>query len=176
MLETLERSSNSILSKSTVIAERLSALLTPENQQIMLGAFAKTGQATAQWELLAKQLSPAIQQLPALTAQTGATLTSIQQLAEDARKMSQQLTLLTQQLQSPAAPFNRALSGVEHISDQMELETLPQINALTNDASNSVRAFNHTLNDLQEQPQSLLFGKPAPAPGPGESGFVAPTK
>ena len=52
------------------------------------------------------------------------------------------------------------------------VETLP----LAHDARSSLRTLNRTLENLNDRPQSILFGNPGTAPGPGEAGFVAPTK
>jgi phospholipid/cholesterol/gamma-HCH transport system substrate-binding protein len=37
------------------------------------------------------------------------------------------------------------------------------------------RQLNRVLQMLEESPQSIVFGPPRHAPGPGEAGFVAPT-
>ena len=53
--------------------------------------------------------------------------------------------------------------------------TLPRIQNLTEDASRTIRRLDRIANTLGENPQALLYGSGAVAPGPGEPGFVAPT-
>ena len=52
--------------------------------------------------------------------------------------------------------------------------TLPQLQNLTEDASRTIRRLDRIANTLGENPQALLYGSGAIAPGPGEPGFVAP--
>ncbi len=54
-------------------------------------------------------------------------------------------------------------------------ETLPQtmagVDALTEELQRNARQLQRVLEQLERSPQSLLLGRPAPAPGPGEAGF-----
>ncbi len=51
----------------------------------------------------------------------------------------------------------------------------PRLNELTSEVSGTSRQINRLLQMLEDSPQSLLFGPPRQAPGPGEAGFVAPS-
>ena len=55
-------------------------------------------------------------------------------------------------------------------------ETLPHVVSMTDEAKTSLRAVKRTANSLSDRPQGILFGNSAATPGPGEAGFVAPTK
>ncbi len=57
------------------------------------------------------------------------------------------------------------------IGETLNNETLPRLNELTATASDDARRFSRILNLLEENPQSLIFGKPEQRPGPGEPGF-----
>jgi phospholipid/cholesterol/gamma-HCH transport system substrate-binding protein len=50
----------------------------------------------------------------------------------------------------------------------------PRLNEVGSDLSANSRQLNRVLQMLEESPQSLVFGPPQQAPGPGEAGFVAP--
>jgi phospholipid/cholesterol/gamma-HCH transport system substrate-binding protein len=49
-----------------------------------------------------------------------------------------------------------------------------RLNEVGSDLSANSRQLNRVLQMLEESPQSLDFGPPASAPGPGEPGFVVP--
>jgi phospholipid/cholesterol/gamma-HCH transport system substrate-binding protein len=49
-----------------------------------------------------------------------------------------------------------------------------RLNGLTNEVASTTRQLNRVLRMLEESPQSLIFGRRAVAPGPGETGFVVP--
>jgi len=64
------------------------------------------------------------------------------------------------------------ISGsAESVSTTAVGETLPRINFLLEDLARTSHNLDRLLTDLNEQPASLVFGRPAPAPGPGEPGF-----
>ena len=46
-----------------------------------------------------------------------------------------------------------------------------RLERLLDDLSRSSRSLTRLLADLNAQPQSVLLGRPPPAPGPGEPGF-----
>ncbi len=52
----------------------------------------------------------------------------------------------------------------------------PRLDELGGELSVTSRQLNRLLQRLEEAPQSLVFGPPQAAPGPGEAGFVAPSK
>ena len=176
LLEKLERSSSIILANAEKVTGQLATLFSPENQKIILGAFANTSAATARWASVADNLQPTIQLLPDLAHQANQTMTSAQDLMQSANKLSTQLTGLTTELQNPQGPLNRTLNSFSDLTENVQLDTLPKITSLSIDTSNSMRTLNKTLEQLKEHPQSLVFGKPSPAPGPGEAGFVEPKK
>ena len=45
---------------------------------------------------------------------------------------------------------------------------------VSHELTQTLRQMSQTLRALEEAPQSVLFGPPAPQPGPGESGFIPP--
>ncbi|MDZ4152520.1 hypothetical protein, partial [Methylicorpusculum sp.] len=51
-------------------------------------------------------------------------------------------------------------------------ETLPQLHALTQNMNRSTIHCNQFIDVLQDNPQSILFGKPVLPAGPGEEGFT----
>jgi phospholipid/cholesterol/gamma-HCH transport system substrate-binding protein len=59
------------------------------------------------------------------------------------------------------------------ISGAAVADALPRINSLMDELGRNSRSLERLLQDLQDRPESLLFGRPAPPPGPGEPGFDA---
>ncbi|HRE15796.1 MAG TPA: MlaD family protein [Rhodocyclaceae bacterium] len=51
--------------------------------------------------------------------------------------------------------------------------TLSQINELTAELTATSRQLSRTLRAFEQAPDSILFGAPAPTPGPGEPGFTS---
>ena len=53
---------------------------------------------------------------------------------------------------------------------------VPRLNELSAELSSNSRQLNRVLQMLEDSPQSLIFGHPKAAPGPGEDGFAAPVR
>ncbi len=85
-------------------------------------------------------------------------------LATEMRELVKTMTSLSQRVESLAAGAGNELATV----------TLPQANTLMRELSTSSRALSRVLDGLESNPQMLLFGRGAAAPGPGEAGFSAP--
>jgi len=87
-------------------------------------------------------------------------------LAAEMRELVKTMTALSQRVDHLAAGAGEELATV----------TLPQANALMRELSTSSRQLSRVLDGLENNPQMLLFGRGASAPGPGEAGFSAPAK
>ncbi|OGV72941.1 MAG: hypothetical protein A3B82_06280 [Methylophilales bacterium RIFCSPHIGHO2_02_FULL_57_10] len=94
--------------------------------------------------------------------------TSIKDTADTAQPA---LTKLKQSLNE----FERIGQHIEQVSaelgDTINSETLPRAHELTNQLHQDAKSLNRLVDTLEQSPQSVIFGKPQPAPGPGEKGF-----
>jgi len=61
--------------------------------------------------------------------------------------------------------------GVGRILSTAEAATLPKVNALADSVERSARRVGELAESLERQPDSLLWGRNASRPGPGEEGF-----
>ncbi|HEY3328041.1 MAG TPA: MlaD family protein [Novimethylophilus sp.] len=57
------------------------------------------------------------------------------------------------------------------LGDTINNETLPQAHELTQQLHQDAESLNRLMETLEQNPQSMIFGKPQPLPGPGEKGF-----
>lgn len=163
-----------ILEQTEELSKRFNRLLEPENQAAMLAAFDKVGKAATEIEAIPRQLGPTLAKLPALAANAQTALASISKLANQTSVLSGNLDTFASSLQAPNGAVAKLSAAAEQfgaVANRIEFETLP----LMHDARTSLRAFNRTLDNFTERPQSILFGTPQMAPGPGEPGFIAPS-
>lgn len=168
LLDNLQSKGMAILVQTEELTKRFNTLLDPANQKAMLAAFDNVSKAATEIEAIPRQLQPALDKLPALTKEAQSTLASVAKLSQDVNK-------LTTALQAPGGPIAKVSDSADQlgaVANKIELEALP----LTNDLRSTMRSVNRALQGLNEQPQSILFGSRAATPGPGETGFVAPTK
>jgi phospholipid/cholesterol/gamma-HCH transport system substrate-binding protein len=183
LLDQLEKRGLVILDKTEQITTQLGKLVAPDNQKIMIDAFEKIGKTAEAYGQIPKQLEPTLKRLPELTAKAEQSMASFNELSASATKAAKSYEQLATSLQAPNGPIQRLTQTVdrvggslEGVTSDLELQTLPHVVAMTDEARTSLRAVKRTATSLSDRPQGLLFGAGTVSPGPGEPGFVAPTK
>jgi phospholipid/cholesterol/gamma-HCH transport system substrate-binding protein len=179
LLDQIEKRGLAILEKTEHITASLDKLMSPENQQTIIGAFDNIGKTAAAYGELPKRLQPALDKLPALADRLDKAAASVDTVATSANSMVHNYDNLATTLQAPGGPINRltsAIGSLEGVTSDLEMQTLPHLTAMTDEAKASLRAVKRTANSLSDRPQSILFGSPNAQPGPGEAGFTAPAK
>jgi phospholipid/cholesterol/gamma-HCH transport system substrate-binding protein len=168
LLDTLQNKGLAILQQTEELAKRANNLLSDENQQAMVAAFANVSKAADELESIPRQLQPTLAKLPALTTQAQQSFKSIGQLSSN-------LDALTAELKQPNGTIDRLTDAIDRVgmaADSIQLEALP----LSNDVRTSLRQLNRTLEGFSERPQSVLFGSRKAEPGPGEADFAPPAE
>lgn len=179
LLDQLEDRGLAILEKAEKITEQLNVLVGPENQAVIMGAFSSIDKTAQAYAAIPERLGPTLDRLPGLAAKMDTSLDSFNALSSSATSMTRNYDQLAIRLQAPDGPIerlNNAIGSLGAATSELELETLPHVVQMTDEARASLRAVKRTANSLSERPQSILFGAPGDAPGPGEPGFVPPTK
>ena len=179
LLDQLEDRGLAILVKAEQITTSLDELLSPENRATMLGAFESVDRAAEAYAAIPQRLDPVLNQLPALVTKVDRSMDSIDTLATSATSMTRNYDNLATRLQAPDGPIERLNSTIGALgaaTSELELETLPHVVQMTDEARASLRAVRRTANSFSDRPQSILFGTPGDAPGPGAPGFAPPTK
>ena len=179
LLDRLAESGPLLLAGFSETAQRLNLLLSDANRAQLGESLAQVNRTAADVSRLMAALQPGARELPGLlkdadsTAQrASAALRQIEALAADGQQ-------LTQELKARAAVLDRldgAAAQVQATSRNLELalvgDTPQRTRPVLADLSAASRSVERAANDLGEQPQSLLFGRGAQPPGPGEAGFA----
>ncbi|HEU4850591.1 MAG TPA: MlaD family protein [Telluria sp.] len=175
-LDQLEKRGKIILDQTEQLTRRANQLLSDKNQQAVVTALDKIGKAADQFALMPAKLQPSIDRMPG-------TLASIDDAAKDVSKLADNWDRMATDLSAPNGPIERMSQtvdrvggSVEAIASEVELQTLPHLVEMADEAKSSLRAVKRTANTLSNRPQSLLFGSPDTQPGPGEPGFTPPNK
>ena len=183
LLDQLEKRGLVILQKTEEITTRIDNLMSPENQRTIVTAFDNIGKVADAYGKIPGQLAPTLARLPALADKADRSLASIDDFSASAAKTARSVDQLVSGLQGPDgtiahlnATVDRVGASLEGVTSDLELQTLPHVVALTDEARGSLRAVKRTATSLSDRPQSLLFGAPGAEPGPGEDGFSPPTK
>jgi len=179
LLDQLEKRGLAILDRTEEITARINNLVSDENQKTIIGAFDNISKAAAAYGEIPQRLGPTIDKLPRLADKLESSLESFDTFADSATVTAKNYDRLATGLQAPDGPLNRlngAIDSLTGVTADLEAETLPHVVRMTDEARTALRSVRRTADSLSDRPQSILFGAPSAQPGPGEPGFVAPTK
>ncbi|MEW6373191.1 MAG: MlaD family protein [Pseudomonadota bacterium] len=179
LLDQLEKRGLAILDRTEEITTRINNLMSDENQKTIIGAFDNISKAAAAYGEIPQRLGPTIDKLPRLADKLEGSLESFDTFADSATTTVRNYDRLATGLQAPDGPLNRlndAIGSLQGVTSDLEAETLPHVVRMTDEARTALRSVRRTADSLSDRPQGILFGAPDAQPGPGEPGFVAPTK
>lgn len=108
---------------------------------------------------------------PANVKHFQAILSHLERTAGEAAPLTVEMRALVTSLTAVGKHFDQLLTDT---GGEISASTLPRINTLVDNLDKNSRQLGRLIENLNEAPQSLLFGRGAAAPGPGETGFVPP--
>jgi phospholipid/cholesterol/gamma-HCH transport system substrate-binding protein len=171
LIDQVGASAPELLDNVAQAAKRVNTLLSDDNLARLTQFISNLDTMSGNLAALLKDFQPVARTLPPLAARADATL----------RKMDPLLTNLnglTTDVRSRVTAFDRVSASADEVGqasrtlrEALTHDTLPRLHGLSDELSRSSRALGDVLRELREQPQSLIFGKRAPSPGPGEPGF-----
>ncbi|HQR03027.1 MAG: MCE family protein [Proteobacteria bacterium] len=99
----------------------------------------------------------------------------LRQLLTHLERTAGEAAPLTRELRASLATFHALARRLDQLAGEaggeMTQQTLPRMESLMRDMQQSSRQLNRVLQEIESSPQSLLFGRTPPPPGPGEPGF-----
>jgi phospholipid/cholesterol/gamma-HCH transport system substrate-binding protein len=155
------------------MAKRVNALLSDQNQAQLTAALKNVELATRQVTQLAQSMEPAARGSAALVADARKTFERADTLLAEISNTNRDLAGRLDAVDRMAESAQKAGGSISALAESVADETLPRINLLAEELSRTSRSLDRLASDLKQQPQSLLFGRRAGAPGPGEKGFEA---
>ncbi|CAB1369484.1 MlaD family protein [Denitratisoma oestradiolicum] len=101
-------------------------------------------------------------------------LVHLEHTAGEAAPLTAELRGLVASLQGLSRRFDQLAIEAGETGREARGETLPRLHELMGDLQRNSRQLNRVLEGLEQSPQAVIFGRPAPAPGPGEAGYGTP--
>lgn len=179
LLDRLAESGPLLLAGFAETAERLNKLLSDDNRAQLNTSLVRLEQAAADTSRLMAALQPGARELPgflkdadATARDASATLREIQALASEGRALTQQLKTQVAVLDQLGGAATQLQATTRNLELALVGETAPRTRPLLADLSAASRSVERAAQGLGDQPQSLLFGRGAGTPGPGEPGFA----
>ncbi len=175
-LDELMSNAPRVLASIDTAARRLSGLLDDGHQQQLFQAVKSIDSAAQSLAHLADDARTLKGDARTLIGKAGNTLESVDALTVDGR-------LLARDLRERAAVLDRvgaAADQLQSTSKRLELAIAGpekgERQALVEAVNNAARAVEKAAKALETEPQGVLLGKSRPPAGPGEPGFVDPSR
>lgn len=192
LVSRLTEQGSHLLGQLDEASQRLNTLLEPEKQKAMVAALNNLSQAAVSLNQLSRRADQVLTgsgpegsaSLPRVAAQAENSFQSIALTAERLRDSAEvvkgaaeNFRRTTTRMNEPGGTLDKIARSTESLattSSAFNATLLPRLTRTSDEATRTARQFGRLADGLAEQPQSLLLGRGAAAPGPGEPGFVAP--
>lgn len=175
LLERFEQRGGTIMANIELISTQLSKVLDDQNVQALHASLQNAVDVSNSLKALGDQLQPAIGKVGPLIDTLNDTSRQARLAAQDVGALAQRARQVVARLDAPDGPLSMATRSLQDISwaaARLSNETLPAVTGMANQLGMTARGVSYTVRRVGDTPQSLLFGAPAPRPGPGEAGFA----
>ena len=192
LMARLTEQGSDLLSQLAQASTRMNGLLAADNQARFLQSLASLGAAADSLRTLAQHADAIVAgaggahalSLPHMAAQIDASFQAMQASAEkmgqsaDAVKASaSEFRRMSQRMNEAGGTLDRVAHGAEALagaSQSFNAGLVPRLNRAADETTHTVHEVGRLADTLGDNPQSLITGRAAGVPGPGEPGFVAP--
>lgn len=169
MLQELSEAGGATLRQAQILLTNLNELLNAENK-------ARVGKTLANLEAGSAHLSATLADTRALLAdprlkQLGSMVANLDGASADARVALREVAVLVPRLNALAEKVDLMIGET---NGEGLAASSTRLQELGREMTQTSRQLTRTLQALEDAPQSMLFGPPPAAPGPGEPGFVPP--
>lgn len=164
MTDKLMSSGEELLHKADHLMQRLSALLSDENEKNIGGILSNLKTLTDKLSELQKSVDKALAGVPALSTSARTTLTNIDALTRE-------LQGLTREVQDLSVKAGSLVDSGRTSGDTLTQTTLPKVNKLLTELQSTTQQVKRVATMLEHDPQELLLGPSQRDSGPGEPDY-----
>jgi phospholipid/cholesterol/gamma-HCH transport system substrate-binding protein len=179
-IDRLAETGPELVAGFTETARRLNALLSDANRTQWTATAAQLGRSADEATRLMSTLQTSAAALPGLIRTADQTLQRADSALAQVQTLAADGSALSTDLRQRAAVLDelgRAARQLASTTRELDLALVgahpPRTTPLLDELSAAAGSARRTLNDLDQQPNSLLFGRSPPPAGPGERGFEA---
>lgn len=174
LFETLGERAGDIVAQVGELSMRLNRLLDEKNSRHLSQTLENLATASDGLKQVPQVMLAVREALnDANLKRLGAILAHLEKTAGQAAPLTAEMRGLVASMQSLSKRLGEAGGAV---GDDLTGVTLPRFNQMVEELRQNSRQLSRILANLEDAPQSLIFGRSAPQAGPGEAGFVVPEK
>jgi len=163
LLDEVAGYGQNILNNVNELVIQLHQLLNEDNQRQISSILTNIEKATRNFDGIASNLEPG--------------LTSFTHLTQEASNLVAHLDDLLTEINQSMQKVNQQGGIIDSLTTttQEMATTIPELRKVSNSIIRNSQSLDRIFQQLEENPQMLIFGRQSSPPGPGEPGFVAPT-
>jgi phospholipid/cholesterol/gamma-HCH transport system substrate-binding protein len=182
-LDTVSDSAEGAVRDARELMAAVNAILTPENRKRIEAALASLEKVTSNLETATAKLPQTVARADVWLGpenlrlardsleRVNETARTLPQIAGEAERLVGDLRQLASEVGKLAAQARELVGEIGQLSHDIKGDTLPQVGAFAESADRSARRIGSLAGDLSRNPDSVLWGRKAGRPGPGEPGF-----
>ncbi len=175
-MDAIANHAESALSEARELIASLNALLNPENRNRIATILASHDRLATNLEKITQRMPATLTQAEAWLAEDNRQLARralerVNQAAEALPELARETRQLVRDTRELVGQIGRLSAEAQSTAGALREETLPRVNALAESVERSAQRVGRLAADLDRQPESVIWGRPALRPGPGESGF-----
>lgn len=175
-MDAIADNAESALRETRELIASVNALLNAENRE-------RVATILASHERIAANLEKTTQRMPAALAQAEAwfaednrrlmrgALERMNETAGALPELARETRQLVRDARELVGQIGRLSAEAQDAAGTLREQTLPRVGALAESLERSAQRVGRLAADLDRQPESVLWGRRAPRPGPGELGF-----
>ncbi len=178
VFDDLAQFSKALLQQTADLLDRLNKIASDSNQSRIENTLANFEKASA-------QLEPALRAIPEVTERAKKFLgednqQSLRRALANIEQASNSVTPVVEDSRKVLANMRQLSDRLDKLSTEISSEitdsTLPKVNQLVEQLGQDTQDFHRLMLQIEREPQSLVFGRQRPQPGPGEPGFSGARK
>jgi phospholipid/cholesterol/gamma-HCH transport system substrate-binding protein len=177
LFETLGDKAGAIAQQVAELSQRLNRLLDERNTQNIartLDNLSAASEGLKEVPRLMATLRAALSD--ANLGRLQAILSHLEKTAGEAAPLTAEARALVATMNTLAQRFEGVMTTAGAVGERLDADALPRADALMAEVHAATRRLDRLLDTLNDSPQAFLFGAAPVRPGPGETGFVVPSR
>ena len=175
-MDAIADNAESALHEARALIASLNALLNPENRNRIATILASHDRIAANLEKVTERMPDTLIQAEAWLAEDNRLLARralerVNEAAAALPELARETRQLVRETRELVGQIGRLSAEAQGAAGALREETLPRVNALAETLERSAQRVGRLAADLDRQPESVIWGRPAPQAGPGEPGF-----
>lgn len=162
LLDEVTGSGQDLLSNVNQLVIKMHYLLDDQNQEKVSKILQNIEKATRNFDGITSHLQPVLMSFTELTTESATLVKHLDHLLSE-------INVAMAKANQKAGIFDSLSQSAQELAT-----TIPELRKVSSSIAHNSNNLDRVLHQLEENPQSLIFGRPPSLPGPGEAGFVSP--